>query len=424
MESLKTRFSEQLQLGQAQSLGPSKKILVAYSGGLDSHVLLHLVSHFIQQPLVEPLQLTVRAIHIHHGLQKEADTWVLHCKNICDELKIPLEVKHLNLTIKNGESIEERARMARYSALKDSLQSNEVLLTAHHQNDQAETLLLQLFRGAGVQGLAAMPTHSLFGLGGHARPLLAEPLSVLKSYAKEYCLDFIEDPSNQDSAFDRNFLRNEIMPKLRQRWSSIDKTISRSAAIQAETKQLLDEVAEQDLSLIGTQEDNTLSLAKLSKLSFERQKLLIRYWINSNGFNTPSEKKLAHIFSDVINADDDAQPLLEWQDTQLRRYKNKLYIMSPLAEHDTTQVIKWDTQEPLTIPVLQINLPALPELNPDKTHEVTVRFRQGGETVLQADGSHKSLKNILHAADIPPWLRSRVALIYLDNELIKVHFSF
>ena len=385
-------------------------MLVAYSGGLDSHVLLHLASQF---PDCE-----IRAMHVHHGLQKVADTWVGHCQQVCDVLKVPLFVEFLELNISKGQSVEEVARNARYKVLKNALQQDELLLTAHHQNDQAETLLLQLFRGAGVQGLAAMPKMSILDSGQHARPLLDKTRECLERYAKANKLMFIEDPSNQDTTFNRNFLRNKVTPLLRARWPSIDKTISRSATIQAETKQILNEVAEQDLRLLCAKQLNQLSLSKLEALTLLRQKLVIRYWISVNGFQSPSEKKLKHIFTDAIDASEDAQPLIEWQGVQIRRYQGDLYIMAPQKEHDHTQIIKWDTQKPLVIPSLRVTLPAS---NLNEKEAVTIRFRQGGEKVLQSkSGLHTSLKNILQDAGIPPWLRSRIPLVYLGEELIRV----
>ena len=405
--------SREIQL-QLQSITPVKKLVIAYSGGLDSHVLLHLVSQMTDY--------SVRAMHIHHGLQKEADHWVDHCQQVCDALNISLQFEYLNLSLEKGESVEELARTGRYAAFKKSVQADEVLLTAHHQNDQAETLLLQLFRGAGVQGLAAMPQISTFGIAHHARPLLNETRESLEAYAKTHQLAFIEDPSNQDSAFYRNFLRNDIIPQLRNRWPSIDKTISRSATIQAETKHLLDDIAEQDLLSIkeNNQNDNTLLISGLQDFSDSRQKLLLRHWIQSNGFKAPSEKKLKHIFTDVIDASDDAQPLLAWNGAEIRRYQGRLYIMLPLLEHDRAQVISWDNpQKALEIPSLVLTLSAL-DLT-ETTAPVTVSFRQGGETLLHAKrGVTISLKNLLNEAGIPPWLRSRIPLVYQGDTLIKV----
>jgi tRNA(Ile)-lysidine synthase len=418
--SLTLNLNSQLLSKNLQELSSSKKILIAYSGGLDSHVLLHLVSQLLSA------DYNIRAVHIHHGLQQQADAWVPHCQQICDGLNIPLHIEHLKLAIKKGESLEEVARNARYAAFKKLLQKDELLLTAHHQNDQAETLLLQLFRGAGVQGLAAMPPITEFASGQLARPLLNESLQSLKDYAKKHQLDFIEDPSNKDNTFDRNFLRNEIIPQLRKRWPSVDKTISRSALIQAETKQLLDEVAEQDLKLVqvdAEQGADRLIISKLECLSLARQKLAIRHWISINGFNPPSEVKLKHIFIDVINASEDAQPLLEWAGVEVRRYQGCLYIMQPLAEHDSAQVIAWDEpNKPLVIASLDIKIPTLVNSSDDYKEPITIRFRQGGEKITDSKRAISiSLKNYLNEAGIPPWLRSRVPLIYAGNTLIKVH---
>ena len=225
-----------------QTLTNTKKIVVGFSGGLDSHVLLHLLSQ------TKFTSISISAVYINHGLQVEADSWGVHCKSVCDDLAIPFKELCLDLKIQTGESLEEVARRERYKVLHASIQEDQVLVTAHHQNDQAETLLLQLFRGAGVQGLASMPAIRDFGpmecLRKHARPLLKYSRQSLEDYARSHQLNYIEDPSNSDQAFDRNFLRNKIMPQLRQRWIGIDKTISRAASIQAETKQILDEVAE------------------------------------------------------------------------------------------------------------------------------------------------------------------------------------
>ena len=422
MESLTlntTSFSPHVFLKQLQALTRSKKILIAYSGGLDSHVLLHLAS---QLPKTNYYQ--VRAMHIHHGLQEVANDWVPHCQQVCDKLNIPIEIQYLNLAIEKGKSLEDVARKARYAAFGESLQDDEVLLTAHHQNDQAETLLLQLFRGAGVQGLAAMPSIADFSLGQQARPLLHCSRHDLEMYAKENKLDFIEDPSNQECAFDRNFLRNKVIPELRERWPSIDKTISRSANIQAETKNLLDEFAEQDLLSVqsGSTDSNKLRVSKLQSFSSARKKLAIRYWIMINGFKAPSEKKLKHIFTDVINAGVDAQPIVDWEGVEVRRYQDELYIMTPLQVHNTKQVIDWgNPQSNLEIKSLEYSLPALLASQYDKNIPVTVRFRQGGEKFYH----HKrdiniSLKNFLNESGVPPWLRSRIPLIYSGETLIKV----
>ena len=404
-----------------------KKILIAFSGGLDSHVLLHLLS---QKPASD---FTIRAVYIDHGLQAESADWAKHCEKTCNDLGVTFSSIDLSLDIPKGESIEEVARKSRYDALYSNVQENEALVTAHHQNDQAETFLLQLFRGAGVQGLAAMPSLSELEIDNaiylHLRPLLDFSRSDLEQYAKEYNLDYVEDPSNQDSAFDRNYLRNEIMPLLRKRWVGIDKTISRSASIQAETKQLLDEWAEQQITSvlsnhsIKSNAGNSrllapLSIQKLLEFSASKQRLLLRYWITKQGFLSPSEKKLQHIFTDLIGAATDKNPVISWQGAELRRYQHCLYLMLPLSEHDITQVITWDAQKNITIESLNQTLtPALIDNN-DKN--ITIRFRQGGETMEIPKRGNISLKNLFQELQIPPWIRSRLPLIYSGEKIIKI----
>lgn len=403
-----------------QSLTPTKKFLVAYSGGLDSHVLLHLMTQTIKSGC------KVRAAHIHHGIQKEADDWLIHCQDTCAQLDIPLDVFQVNLEETKGKSLEEVARKERYKALYLSLLQDELLLTAHHQNDQAETVLLQLFRGTGVNGLAAMPEIRKVSFDSksiqHARPLLGYSLQSLKEYALKYKLDYIQDPSNRNNVFDRNFLRNKIMPQLKERWPGIDKALSRSATIQAETKLILDDLAGQELNSILSSKDNTIHIPTLLKLSKIKQKLVVRHWIQKSGFLSPSDKKLDHVFHDVIHAREDAQPLVEWSNVQLRRYQGELYIMQALDEHDNKVVIDWNHANDLEIPSLGICIQSKEIQHLIKgDSNLTVQFRQGGEKLFMSEkGISVSLKNILHEAGIPPWLRSRTPLIFVDGELKKV----
>ena len=396
-----------------KSIDSPKNILVAYSGGLDSHVLLHLFSQLSNYH--------VRAMHIHHGLLDEADAWVKHCERICCDLNIDLQIEYLGLKVGQGESLEEVARTARYKALKSSLYTHELLVTAHHQNDQTETLLLQLFRGAGVNGLAAMPTYSRANT--HARPLLAESRQALETYAKEHCLNYINDPSNLDTSFDRNYLRNQVLPLLRKRWKGLDKAINRSATIQGETKQLLDEIAEQDLKKVSTK-GNRIDLSELAQFSPNRQKLLLRFWIVKSGFLVPSETKLKHIFNDVIEAGDDAQPVVEWSGAEIRRFKYKLSIMSPLSKHDMSQEFIWNIARPLQIESLSMALEfSALGFNADDflDDKVVVRFRQGGDRIfISKRGINISLKNLMQELDVPPWIRPRLPLIVINDEIVKI----
>ena len=401
---------------QLRSLIPTNNLVVAYSGGLDSHVLLHKLS---QLPKSEK---EVRAIHVNHGLQEGAQDWVQHCLKTCEALGIKLDVISLNLKISKGKSLEEVARRERYRALHQSLKENESLLTAHHQNDQAETFLLQLFRGAGVEGLSSMPVTRLFGPKDSKRQLLRPLLSYsresLESYAKQYQLNIVEDPSNSDETFDRNYLRQTIIPDLRTHWVGVEKSISRAASIQSEARGILNEVAERELKKVYDSKKKALSISNIKKLTKAKQKLVLRYWIAESGFSYPSEKKLQHLFSDVIEANVDTQPLLEWQGVQLRRFQDNLYISEPLLEHDSNMVINWDGRSSLTIDSL--NLIILPEILPAGSNDVTVRFRQGGEKIKIPKRGNLSLKNIFQEESVPPWMRDRMPLLFLGDELLRI----
>ncbi len=400
-----------------------KKFLIAYSGGLDSHVLLHLMAGVRDIDNAE-----IRAIYVNHGLQKEAEAWGQHCLRTCKALSVPCEIIELNLQQPKGESLEALARQARYQALVKSLQRDEILLTAQHQNDQGETLLLQLFRGAGVEGLASMPHACQFGKGLHLRPLLNVSRQALQNYAEIHRLHFIDDPSNQDQRFDRNFLRQNIMPQLEKRWQGLSKVLSRVAAHQAEAKALLDEYAALDLKKIQTgRGGDQVLISGLLELSKNRQKLVLRYWIRQQGYRLPSEKKIAHIFSDVLHARADAMPLVSWHGadvkTEIRRYQGKLYILKAVSDFDATQVIDWDLKQPLSLAEIGVTLfpEDVKDFLPNTKRAVTVRFRQGGEKIYSTQhGKHLSLKKCFQGSHIPPWWRSRVPLVYQGEQLVYV----
>ena len=233
------------------SLLGQRNFLVAYSGGLDSHVLLHLMSRIPD--------IAVRAVHIDHGLQDVSPWWSRHCRDICSDLGVPLERLSLKLEVPSGQSVEAYARSKRYAAFDGLLEPDEVLLTGHHQNDQAETLLIQLLRGAGGAGLASMPMISGFAQGQHLRPLLNTPREQLEAYADHHNLNFVEDTSNADLRFDRNFLRHQILPQLKERWPGSVQTLSRAAMLQGETQRLLDSYVFQDLEFMAGSVEGTLS---------------------------------------------------------------------------------------------------------------------------------------------------------------------
>ncbi len=414
------------------SLTPQPHYLIAYSGGLDSHVLLHLLSRLqTKYP-----RLKLRSVYVDHRLQALSTSWATHCQHIATSLGIPHQTLSLNLTPAKGQSVEAIARDARYQALAPHLHAQETLLTAQHQDDQAETLLIQLLRGSGLDGLAAMPESTPFAQGYHARPLLNTPQSALEAYAKHYQLNPITDPSNADCRFDRNYLRHHITPVLKQRWPEMAKTLTRAARFQAEASQLLATYVSKELKDYKhkqDKQDNTLSVIALKQTGWLKQKALLREWIKTSGFPAPSEIKLQHIISDVIESAKHTQPIVHWQQTEIRRYQDALYIMSPLLPHNNKCVIHWDNiNKPLVLAntanvannigtLLPHDLGALKPLLLAHNITVTIRFRQGGEKIRSEKRRyHLSLKNLLQEAAIPPWQRQRIPLIYGNEQLIQV----
>ncbi len=406
------------------SLAKARQIIIAYSGGLDSTVLLHRLS---QQPhLVEKCL----AIYIHHGLQPQADAWQQHCEQICQKFSIAFQMVKVKIDCNKRDSLEALARQARYDALTPFVTPNTILVTAHHQDDQAETLLLQLLRGAGVKGLAAMPQHSSFAEGILLRPLLQECRADLVAYAQRHGLQWIEDESNADRRFDRNYLRHEIIPRLQQRWPHALTTIARSAQHCAVADHLLQELASQDqiqaaeipchpfvLRYFAYQ---PLSIELLKNLSPPRQANVLRQWLHTLHLDLPSQTTLLNIIEELMMAKTAAQPLVQWGTVEVRRFQNYLYVMSALPAFDSTAVIPWDGQAAIATAIGIITDIKLPMHLSSPTY-LTIRYRQGGERFHpQARQKSQCLKKLMQEWQIPPWLRNRWPLLYQGDTLVSV----
>lgn len=292
------------------------------SGGLDSTVLLSLFAKLCQkQPHLPPL--SIRAIHIHHGLSPNADSWAKHCQDLCDQFQIPLIIERVQVDKTNG--IEAGAREARYQAIKKYLQTQEMLVTAHHLNDQTETFFLALKRGSGLKGLGAMQQQSvLFGMP-ILRPLLGFTRTQLENYAQKEKLNWITDESNEDNRYDRNFLRNEILPELRERWAHFDLAVQRSAQHCFEQQQLINDL----LSEIFTEHcqiKNQFKLCQFRQYSLAKQTALLRMWLAENQLEMPSKRQLTQLINDVIFAKEEANPQFQLVNKVIRRYQDSLYL--------------------------------------------------------------------------------------------------
>ena len=365
-----------------------KNIVIALSGGIDSVVLLHFLnSHYPGN---------IRAVHINHNLSKHSKDWSLFCKELCH--KQDIEFKSIDINIKTSSNVEENARKKRYNSLKSELSKNEVLCTAHHQEDQSETFLLQLFRGSGVAGLASMPKMKSFADTFLYRPFLNISKQLIVDYATKYNLDWVEDDSNNNLNFKRNLLRLEFIPKLESGFEGVIKNISRSAYHQSEALKLINDLAEIDIEKFNLVINHKIQVLPLIQLPERRVANVLRYYIAQRGFLMPSNKVLTELIS-VLRAKDDAKVILKWHLYEVRRYDNELYFFD--GEPDRSNE----------------DCPLFNKLK-DQTN-FTIRFRQDGQRVRLKGKKHSSsLKKILQSANIPPWERDKLRMYYINDTLV------
>jgi tRNA(Ile)-lysidine synthase len=399
------------RLAAALADAAGRRLWIAYSGGLDSHVLLHAAA-----ALRGRLRLDLCAVHVHHGLHPDADAWARHCAHVCGGLDVPLQVHRLALVPGAGESVEAVARDARYAAFRALLGSGDCLATAQHRDDQAETLLLALLRGAGVHGLAAMPAAAPLGAGRLLRPLLDLPGAALVDYAREQGLRWVDDPSNADPALDRNRLRHQVIPRLRERWPALDLTLARSAAHCAEAAALLDGFADDLLPGLAATSINALSIQRLRALDPARCRLVLRRWLVQQGFRAPDADRLRRIITELLPAAADRQPLVTWPGCEVRRHGDALHALAPLPPPPRTA--------PLEVPGTSVQLPAplgiLAWQPVSQAGVAVVRFRTAGLRCQRRGRPDADLRTLLREAGVPAWLRDHVPLLFIDDRLAGV----
>lgn len=299
---------------------------VAYSGGLDSHCLLHLASQVVQRP-------QLRAVHINHQLSPQADAWAEHCRQQCQQLGIALEIIRVDCEAYAGASLEQRARKARYAAFEQHIQPGELLLTAHHQDDQAETLLLRLMRGTGIDGAAAMPALRVLGAGQLFRPLLAQPRAALLAYAQAQGLQWVEDESNTELWADRNYLRQQVLPLLEQRWPGAAAKLAGFTGLAAQSAEAQRRTAEQQLQALRA-EDRGIDIEGLMALDEEARSACLREALRQAGVQAPSQAQLADFQRTLLHSREDAEPKVEYAGLSLRRFRKRLYLIEGLPEVD------------------------------------------------------------------------------------------
>ena len=440
-------FTERVAARIAPLLPAHSSILIGLSGGVDSVVLLHLLHE-----LAPHFSWRLSALHVHHGISPNADAWAKFCAGLCALHQIPLHIEHVDIAPLREHGIEAAARKLRHAAFAG--QPCDFVALAHHADDQAETLLLQLLRGAGVRGAAAMPLvrsatvlspSSLRGEARHAlslskggegdktqspvllRPLLDIPRTVLLDYARQHGLCWIDDESNADDSYPRNFLRHRVLPLLEQKFPAYRDTLARSAQHFAEASDLLDELARLDAA--QTIEGETLAVAALQALSQPRAKNLLRYFLHVRGAPMPQTAQLDDMLQQLCGARQDAKVCSEFGGGfwQVRRYQGKVYALHAPGEFDSSLVFPWHGEAELDWPSMVARLHfkhtdssgiSLAKL---QRAPVTLRLRRGGETLRpQPNAATRTLKNLLQELHVPPWQRDRLPLLYCGDELVCV----
>jgi tRNA(Ile)-lysidine synthase len=391
-------------------------VLVGFSGGLDSTVLLHALRQRPGRPAAG-----LRALHVHHGLHAQADAWAEHCQALCRDWGVPCHIAKVQVDLAGGLGPEGAAREARHAAFAQALAPGETLALAHHRADQAETVLLRLLRGAGSDGLAAMRGQRRYAAGRLWRPLLGLPRAQLLEYAHAHDLRWLEDPANDEPAFDRNFLRARVLPLLATRWPDAEAALARSAELSAEDAQLLAEESARRLLAARTPEARTLQVAPLLEMSAAWRARVLRHWLATLGLPPLPGRAHALVDAELLQSRHDAQPRYRWAGLCLQRWRGLLHVDALPDPEGSDYQREWDGRAPLALPggdslALAGEAGALPgELLP-----LRVGPRRGGERIRLAGRAHThALKDCLLQAGVPPWRRRQLPLLHAaDDELL------
>jgi tRNA(Ile)-lysidine synthase len=402
---------------------PDVPLCVAFSGGCDSTALLAALAQLPHAPRA------LRALHIDHRLQPNSRRWSQHCRRIARRLQVPLGVRSADIVRARGESLEAAARAARYRLLGAALTEGEALLTAHHQDDQLETVLLQLLRGAGVAGLAAMPALAPLGSGVLVRPLLTVPRAALGDWVRTQRLPWVEDESNAQLRPDRNYLRMRVLPGVRERWPAAAATVSRSARHLAEAQQLLDALGEADAgrALCGAM----LSARVLRRLPPRRRRNALRFWISAAGLLAPPATRLEEIAGTLLAAREDAQPRVAWEGAEVQRHGDLLVLCAAAASEPRPRPLPelawpWRRRRTQVLPppfgALVLEPDARGPLDLDALGPTLVlRGRRGGEQLRPVRGGpRRALKQLLQEARVPVPRRAQLPLLFDRGRLIGV----
>ncbi len=410
------RLLDNLGRRLAELPNTAHRYAVAFSGGMDSTVLLAALQRLTpRQPL--------RALHIDHGLHPESASWERHCRSVADSLGVGYESRRCPVAEAPGQSLEARAREVRYGMLAELMAPGETLLTAHHADDQLETILLRLLRGSGVKGLRGIAGGYEFGSGYLARPLLRVPRDEILEVARAWELEWIEDPSNRDLRFDRNFVRAELAPRMKSRWPAAERTVGRAARQMADAHEILEDIAGSDAQAI----DNPACIrcAALLEISPPRRRNLLRHLIGRVGLPVPDSRQMATLLKALDVQRPDARTRVQWPGAEARTYRGRLYLFPPLCPGSAdgysgpiSRYESWSGPEG-KVSLVPGTGPGLPAAW--AAEGFRIRFRMGGERFKPLRRSHsRPLKKWLQEAGVPPWLRTRIPLLYRSNQLVAV----
>jgi tRNA(Ile)-lysidine synthase len=405
------RIRELIDSGLAEL--PPGALLAAFSGGLDSIVLLHALA---QSPPARGRGL--RAVHVDHGLHGDSASWSRHCLGFARTMDVELIVRAVDVARVPGLGLEAAARRARYGAIEELLAKEEILALAHHRGDQAETVLLKLLRGAGPEGMGAMRTLRPFGRGQAWRPLLPVPRAALHEYADRYKLCWIQDPSNADPAIDRNYLRMQVLPHIVRRWPEAEASMAQSAAWARDAADFIDAEAERALARTQGLDPATLHHRQWLALPRALRDPVLRRWLRSLDLPEPTQYQAAELVRQLAEAGEDRQPCVRWPGVEVRRYRDLLYALAPLELPVSDWSADFDGSE-LELPnglgrLRVVGADGAPRrIDPP----LVVRFRRGGESLrLAGGGPTRELRDLFQEAGIPPWQRSRLPLVFEPHE--------
>jgi len=397
--------------------GPRPRVVVAFSGGVDSTLLAHVLAR--QRRKFAGLRL----LHVDHRLQAASAEWARHCARVARRLRLPLVVLRANIERQRGDSPEAAARAARYALLAGAMKAGEVLVTAQHRDDQVETLLLQLFRGAGVAGLAAMPRIAPFGPGHIARPLLELSRHEIETAARSAKLQWIEDPSNHDVRFSRNFLRHRLLPSIREHWPGVDRALARTARNLAEAQSLLEERGDQDLA--ASADGAGLSVSALRALTPARRRNALRTFIAGAGLELPEASRMREMSGPLLDARADAQPEVRWANLRIMRRGGRLQLETTREGPPENSAKSWSCHEQRRLiledgSALEIVDDGAGAIDLDRLPlTLEVRPRSGGERLRPGPRARtQTLKKLLQAAKLSVETRARLPLLFSGDRLI------